>query len=77
MPHGLRTHQIADGEVKRDDLNTIDAGQAVTRKVIAGTAASLSSTGADAGTGDVTVNVTDAASNLDLHFRRVFLHMGA
>ena len=72
----VRSGQIEDGEVKRDDLNTAESGQAVTRKLIGGVGISLSSTGADSGTGDVTVTATGDASSMDLHFRRVFLHMG-
>jgi hypothetical protein len=49
--------QIGDGEVKRADLNTATSGSAVVTKIVQGTGISLSSTGADAGTGDVTVDV--------------------
>lgn len=60
----VRTQQVEDGGITRDDLNTADTGKAVARKVIQGTGVSLSSTGVDAGTGDVTVNTTAAdASN--------------
>lgn len=52
------SRQIRDGEVKRVDLNTATSGSAVITKVIAGAGITLSSTGADAGTGDVTVNTT-------------------
>lgn len=48
--------QILDGAVTRDDLDAITSGQAVIRKVIAGTNVTLSWTGVDEGTGDVTVN---------------------
>lgn len=48
--------QVDDGSIKRDDLNIDDPGQAVIRKLIAGTGINLVSTGVDAGTGDVTVN---------------------
>lgn len=46
------------GEVRREDFNVTTSGQAVTTKIIAGTNISLSSTGADAGTGDVTINAS-------------------
>ena len=49
--------QIEDGEVKRNDLNINESGQAVCRKIIPGTNVTLDSTGADEGTGDVTINV--------------------
>lgn len=52
----VKGHQIYDGTIKRDDLNTDDSGQAVTRKIVAGDGISISSTGVDAGTGDVTIN---------------------
>lgn len=54
----ITSGQIRDGEVKRADLNTATSGSAVITKIIAGTGISLSSTGADTGTGDVTVNST-------------------
>lgn len=60
----ISSKQIKDGEVKRADLNTATSGSAVIRKVIAGTGISLGSTGADAGTGDVTVNAASASGNL-------------
>ena len=53
----VKSHQIKDGQVKRPDLNTTETGEAVVRKVVAGTNVTLSSTGVDSGTGDVTVNV--------------------
>lgn len=54
----LRGEQVTDGSIKRDDLNVSTAGQAVIRKVIAGTNISLTYTGTDSGTGDVTINAT-------------------
>lgn len=48
--------QIKDGTVNRDDLNTTTAGKAVVAKIIQGSGISISSTGADAGTGDVTIS---------------------
>lgn len=56
----LKSSQIKNGEVWREDLNTATTGKAVITKVIAGTAISLSSTGADSGTGDVTINVVQS-----------------
>lgn len=52
----VRTQQIEDGGITRDDLNTADSGKAVVRKIIQGTGITISSTGADSGTGDVTIN---------------------
>ena len=54
---GVRSSQIRDGEVWRDDLNTTTPGQAVVRKIIAGTGVNISETGVDTGTGDVTISV--------------------
>jgi len=60
MGHGLRSTQIANGEIKRQDLNVLEVGAAVIRRLIAGTDISFTSTGADTGTGDVTINSTAA-----------------
>lgn len=54
----IRGQQIKDGDVTRADLNTATSGSAVIRKIVAGTNVSLTSTGADAGTGDVTIDVS-------------------
>lgn len=51
----VRSAQLGDNEVKRVDLNTTEAGQAVITKAIAGAGIIVTSTGVDAGTGDVTV----------------------
>ena len=48
--------QVQPGTITRALHNTTTAGSAVINKVIAGTGITLSSTGADAGTGDVTIN---------------------
>lgn len=53
---------IRDGSVTRADLNVTDTGSAVIAKVVAGTGISLSSTGPDAGTGDVTITATGGAT---------------
>lgn len=50
--------QILPGSITRALLNTGTAGSAVITRVIAGTNVTLSSTGADPGTGDVTVNAS-------------------
>ena len=52
----LKGTQVSDGSIQRQDLDVSTAGSAVIRKLIAGTGVTLSSTGVDAGTGDVTVN---------------------
>lgn len=50
--------QILDHTVQRDDMDVSTVGNAMITKVIQGTGISMSSTGADAGTGDVTISST-------------------
>jgi len=69
--------QIADETVQRSDLDSVTAGQAVIKKIIAGTGISISFTGVDAGTGDVTINTTAGAAAAISVSARIFLHMGA
>lgn len=64
MVTGFRSEQIRDGEVKRADLNTTTTGSAVITKIIAGTNISITSTGVDAGTGDVTIDATGGTASL-------------
>jgi len=59
----LTGRQVKDGTVQRDDLDASTSGQAVIRKLVQGTGTALSSTGVDAGTGDVTVATTAADAN--------------
>lgn len=54
----VKSEQIKDGGVKRSDVNITQTGEALIRRLIAGTNISLSSTGVDTGTGDVTVSVS-------------------
>lgn len=58
----INSEQVGDGEIKRVDLCTSISGSAVITKVIAGTLISLSSTGADPGTGDVTISIPTTAT---------------
>lgn len=51
----VRSQQLEDEGVKRDDLNSTTTGQAVVKKLVEGPGVQLTSTGVDAGTGDVTV----------------------
>lgn len=60
----IRSAQILDTTVGRDDLNTATSGQAVVVKIIAGTNITLGSTGANAGTGDVTINASGGGSGI-------------
>lgn len=57
----LPTTLIADETIVRADLNVGTSGSAVIRKLIQGTGISISSTGADAGTGDVTVSINSSS----------------
>jgi hypothetical protein len=59
----IRTGDIGDGSVNRDDLDITTAGKAVIRKIIQGTGVTIGSTGADSGTGDVTINIGQAVGS--------------
>lgn len=53
--------QVKDGSVQRVDLDTTTSGQAVIARVAVNASyLSMSSTGVDAGTGDVTINLLDS-----------------
>jgi len=54
----IPSEQIDDQGVTRPDLNVDTVGEAVIAKVIAGTNVTISETGADTGTGDVTINAS-------------------
>lgn len=60
----VRSAQIKDGSIGRDDLNTTTTGQAVALKIVAGTNVSISSTGIDSGTGDVTINASSGSATI-------------
>lgn len=51
----VRGTQVLNQSIGRDDVVTAVSGQAVVAKIVQGVGISLSSTGADSGTGDVTV----------------------
>lgn len=53
--------QLLDESVGRVDLNSTTAGSAVIKKILAGLGLSLTSTGVDTGTGDVTLNLKTGA----------------
>lgn len=57
--------QIKDSTVQRDDLDTSTVGQAVVRKIVQGLGITLSSSGADSGTGDVEINATGGVVGTD------------
>src|ERR1700746_361987 len=52
----IRGAQTLKNTGQRQDLDTSTAGQAVVTKIVQGSGITLSSTGADSGTGDVTVS---------------------
>lgn len=55
--------QIKDGSIQRVDVDTTTSGQSVITKIIAGTGIAISSsTGADSGTGDVTLAISTPIS---------------
>jgi hypothetical protein len=58
-PTVIRGTQVLDGSIQRADLDVTTAGKAVIAKLVQGTGIALSSTGADSGTGDVTVSGVD------------------
>lgn len=58
----LSTREI--GSVQRNDIDITTTGQALVTKLVAGTNISFSSTGVDAGTGDVTINASGGSSSL-------------
>jgi len=53
--------QVKDGSIQRPDLDVVTPSKAVITKIIQGTGISISSTGVDSGTGDVTVSATGTA----------------
>lgn len=56
----LTTREISS--VQRNDFDTTTTGQAVVAKLVAGTNVTFSSTGVDAGTGDVTINAASGGA---------------
>ena len=57
----IRSEQVFDEGVKRADLNSTTVVSAVIKKVVQGSGITLSSTGADTGTGDVTISGSTSA----------------
>jgi hypothetical protein len=52
------TRQLGSAAVNKDDIDVSTTTKALITKVIAGTNITISSTGVDAGTGDVTINAS-------------------
>jgi len=61
----VRGGQVLDGSIQRADLDATTVGGAVIRKIIQGTNITISSTGADSGTGDVTINATGGGTDYE------------
>lgn len=54
----ITTRQLGPNSVNRNDVDSTTTGVALITKVVAGTNMSISQTGVDPGTGDVTINCT-------------------
>ena len=50
------------GSIQRNDFDITTTGQAIITKIIAGTGVTISSTGVDTGTGDVTINASGGSA---------------
>lgn len=61
----IDTTKILNSSIKREDIDTTTAGNAIVTKLLAGTNISLTSTGIDSGTGDVTINVNAIPAAVD------------
>ncbi len=61
-PTVIRGTQVLDGSIQRSDLDVSTTGKAVVAKLVQGTNITLSSTGVDSGTGDVTVSSVAGAT---------------
>jgi len=61
---GITGRQVRDGSIYREDINTDTSGKATITKVLAGSNITLQSSGADPGTGDVTISALPAWSEV-------------
>lgn len=57
----LTGRQINDSSVSREDLDSTTVGQSVIKKLIAGSNITITQTGVDSGTGDVTINTSNSS----------------
>ncbi|HXB12867.1 MAG TPA: hypothetical protein VNZ45_12845 [Bacteroidia bacterium] len=64
----IASRQYSPGSILRSDLNTATTGSAVTTKIVQGINVTISSTGVDSGTGDVTINSSTAISTASIPF---------
>jgi hypothetical protein len=58
----IRSKQIKDSTINKDDIDITTTGKALITKVVAGSGVTISSTGVDSGTGDVTINASGGSS---------------
>lgn len=56
------TRQLGSNSVTRDDIDITTTTKALIAKIVAGTNITISSTGVDAGTGDVTINAASSSA---------------
>ena len=63
--NAVGSEQILNSSIKKEDINISSPNNAIVTKVIAGTNISISSTGVDTGTGDVTINVSAIPAAVD------------
>jgi hypothetical protein len=60
----VRGAQVKDGSIQRDDIDIATVGQALIRKIVQGRGVRFVSTGADAGTGDVTIDADPSTTSI-------------
>jgi hypothetical protein len=60
----IKSSQLLDGGVQREDINISVSGHALITKIIAGNGLTESHTGVDAGTGDVTLSLGNHSAAL-------------
>jgi hypothetical protein len=56
----IPTTLIEDGSIRRVDINTTTTGQALATRIFVNSPLTISSTGVDSGTGDVTLGLSTA-----------------
>lgn len=57
----LKSRQIKDGTIQREDMDVTTPGKSVIARILPGANVTISSTGADTGTGDVTISATNSS----------------
>lgn len=63
----IKSHQIKNGSIQIEDLDQSTVGHSVIAKVQAGQNITISSTGADDGTGIVTINASVGPTDIYKH----------